>query len=415
MDDQRLKQLLTEIAETEVGNEMDLFPKIHDAITTPIAPRARQAFSLAKLAAAVLLVILTTVAAYAFYQEIIGGDPGLDAMNEANRITYYDISQPIVSDAGEEYSLVVKLDYAFADANRITAAYTVTGAAPASHQVQLFTNPTLTDDQGTPLMWLLPIGGGGGGGGGGSDVDPNAPVPFTTSAVQNFDASMLEGAPESLNLNLRVEVAFSTAELRADDPFGMIFAGQTLFEFSVPFNPGVVMDSAQTVESEGVEVTLQKVVIAPSLTRLEVCFDDPASGEQPSILFGIVSLDGAVIVPEMHFTQSGQNGSLLAPDQPCRSLILTQALPQQDGEWEIVITRLNVDGSETADEVVRLLEERYGITAEVLEGGGIGFDTAASEMAAELGVNITQALDEIRAELQDGVEGNWTFRFTLPE
>ncbi|MBE2266857.1 MAG: hypothetical protein IAE80_01410 [Anaerolinea sp.] len=383
---------------------MNLLPKIQAALDVPTTRRTRSTLQLARMAAALLIVIVATVGVYAFYQEIVGGDPGLDAMSAENRIVYFGMTQPIIGEASEAYNIQVTLDYAFADANRITVAYTVTGEAPASEGLTVFSNPSLTDDQSNQYIWLM-LGSSASN----SEATPDAEarVSFTQTMVSHFDSSILRSAPETLNLSLRIEAAYANNDIRADfDPYAMLMAGETTFTFELPFNPGRVLSEPQTAMSGDLPLTLLQAVVAPSLTRLDVCFDEPVSIDQNWVAFGSITIGGEIVVPESSFAISGMDGLRMNEDDVCHAIIVPYALHVEQGEWTVTINALR--GWADNETLARLLTEDYGVEASASPDGGLEITTVPD------GVDVDAAIAAINAEHGVSINGDWTFTFTLP-
>ena len=407
MDDKHLKQLLTEIAQQEIDNEMNLWPEIQSRLGKPVAQPRQAALRLLRAAAALALLVVTTAAAYAVYQELVPGDPGLSAVDGA--ITHFDRTQPIESDAGRDLNLQATLQYAYADANRITVAYEVTGEARAVEEVQIFVNPTLTDSEGRRYVWL-PVGGGGGGGGGGGD--PDALVTFSSGGISSFDASLLEDVPESLDLNLKIEVAYANADLRQQDPYGMLFAGETVFSFTLPLTQARVMDTPQTVSANGIDMTVQKVVVAPSLTRIEICYPLPGEPDQMWTPFGSLDIGGEAVLVDSAFRVAGLRGLPLNPDDACRALIIPEALQASEGDWRLTIDGLRLEGSLDNQALATRLREEYGVDIVAVPEGG--FTIQGDQLLPE-GFDLSAEIARLESEFSETVAGPWVFSFSLPE
>jgi hypothetical protein len=405
MDDKHLKQILTEIAQQEIDPEMNLWPEIQSKLGKPVSQPRYTALRLLRVAAVIALLVVTTAAAYAVYQELVPDDPGLSAMND--EIIYLDQTQPIETDAGRNLNLQVTLQYAYADANRITVAYEVTGEARAGDEVQIYVNPTLTDSANRQYVWL-PVGGGGGGGGGAA---PDEIVQFRNSGLANFDASVLENVPETLDLNLKIEVAYANAELRQQDPYGMLFAGDTLFSFALPLAPGRVMETPQTSSAAGIEMTVQKVVVAPSMTRVELCYPAPDVGEQMWTPFGTLEIGGEVMFEAMGFNVAGLGGLPLNPDDECRALIIPEALQDIEGEWRLTIEALRQEGSVDVEALAQRLSEEYDVEITPLPEGGF---SVRNDQPLPEGFDLGAAIAELEGELAEQIVGPWRFTFSFP-
>ena len=49
--------------------------------------------------------------------------------------------------------------------------------------------------------------------------------------------------------------------------------GPFTFDFTIPFYPAQVVEPQQTVSANGYTITLDRVAVAPSLLRSQICFD----------------------------------------------------------------------------------------------------------------------------------------------
>lgn len=401
MDEKRIHQALDAIAREEIKDDMNLWPNLKTQLETVPTPRTRTTLRGLKAVALVAVMLMVSAVTYAVYQEIMGGDPGIIAANNANLVVSFEQTQEItpVSD-NVPYTFTVNLEYAYADANRIVVAYQVIGEVRSGDGVTVYSNPTLKDDQGHQFIWL-PLGGGGGGGGGGSD--PEEIITVGTGLEAHFDAAIIDTVPEELNLSLKVEVAYRTADMPPD---GMILAGETVFNFTLPFNPGRVMDTPQTVTTNDIEMTLEKVVVAPSLTRIELCYtgiDGPEADWVPEV---ILSVNDEEILPLTQLNQANQLGA----DTGCRSLIIPDALQDHDGTWKLSIVNLSFPGTEDIAEVVEVLKTEYGIEAYVKEDGTLGAETP-TDMPFDDYIKLT---NDVINSLQQKIEGPWEFTFDLP-
>jgi hypothetical protein len=128
------------------------------------------------------------------------------------------------------------LQHAYADANRIVVGYTLRGEGTPA-------NLRLSDADG---MTYPPL-----------DAGASAPEAGTTGNVATFDASRIAGRPAQVALRL-------TASGPAPCPQGFDF------QFAVPFVGGQTLDLHQTLVSQGVAVTLDRIVVSPLETRVYV-------------------------------------------------------------------------------------------------------------------------------------------------
>jgi hypothetical protein len=91
-----------------------------------------------------------------------------------------------------------------------------------------------------------------------------------SAVIAIFNTSLLQEMPAELNLKLELHVtdtALPEINQTATGPF--------ILEFSLPSHSGKVIDVNQTVETAGVSITLEKVVISPWVTQVIFNFYPP--------------------------------------------------------------------------------------------------------------------------------------------
>lgn len=271
MINQRFKQALHDIVAEDLEETTDLWPKVRVHVES--GPRRRRFFPTTRHGWAgfsLLLILAFSTAAYAavtsFLDRVVEMDPqGIQFLIEDGLVKEMDLSQT-------EKGITVTLEWAYADVNRIVIGYTV--KHPGDRCNGVF---SLTDRDGSDFP---PIIGGYGHGWEG-----------LSSQVVSFNASSVQGIPERLDLRLNLQI--STFNLPGETPAppastvnaetGVTFAevepmrigppeATFEFDFSVPFHSGREIKIGQSADAAGVEITLERVTIAPSDARLEFCF-----------------------------------------------------------------------------------------------------------------------------------------------
>jgi hypothetical protein len=414
-DEQRLSHALAQIAQEEIPDDMNLLPTLHAAVRR--APRPTLALRLMRAAAMLTLVLGTTLAAYALVQQI-SGDPGIEAVDRDGRITPIGLTRslPPPADSGIE-TLDVTVDYGYADANRITLGVTINGTARGVSTPPIpFLNVTLVDSQARSYNFL-PLGGGGGGGGG---YAPDELVQFSTSTQINFDATGVFDMPDALDLTLRVDVAMSVP----DDPFGMVMAGEAIFNFSLPVQPSLTWSGDVSASASQVTLHLQRIVAAPSLTRMEVCHEMGIGMALTPM--GRLTIGGETIFEGVFALTTEMGGQPPSPQGMCRSLLVPAALDALEGEWVLTIEALvSADEPDMAFVQQTLLDE-YGIVIELLPGGGFRVTSpqpAPPPMSGDKSdqtppdVDIGAAIDSVMGRAPrlgaENITGEWVFRVNL--
>jgi hypothetical protein len=177
------------------------------------------------------------------------------------------------------------------------------------------------------------------------------------------------------------------------------------FTFDVPFNPGRVLDTPQTVTASDLDMTLQKLVVTPSMTRAVLCFTAPADN-------GMWLPEAGIIIngnEALHTTMLGMGQP--TADPACTAYLIPQAplLDKPAADWTLMVTRLRLAGSEDQAQVNAELQNK-GIQLVPQPDGGFGYAPPEGMPYDEF----SRLIEEITAQFQKKVEGPWTFHFTLP-
>ncbi|MCC6801482.1 MAG: DUF4179 domain-containing protein [Anaerolineae bacterium] len=310
----------------------------HTRLTTKIA--------LALVAA--LVIVTVAYAVDALLQRIINYDAGLKAVNDAELGTPLNLSQTVDD-------LTVNLQWVYADENRISLGYVVSGEGPLDSPAQDYypRDMVLSDGDGN----VFPSAGGMGYTGEGGEA----------AQVSSFDTSKVGSLPETLNLHLELRVEIMTHDARAtleakptpapdatsvveqigpgDFPFSGPY-GPFVFDFSVSSKPSRIINFNQTVTDQDVPITLKRVIIAPSQTRVEVCFDPPVEKEGGWALIPFLSINGSDLLTENPPVAPGEQ---LLEGTNCHSLIYNAAFGDRTGDWSLRIQELVGFGASGAD------------------------------------------------------------------
>ncbi|GHO42042.1 hypothetical protein [Ktedonospora formicarum] len=233
---------------------------------------------IAVIIAAVLLLTIISGTAYAsgVLDQVISAmiQPGYVQNGNPLKPEMYTTLN-LTSQDGE---LTGKLETAYADPNELilglSAKHSKIPSAGKGGEWDLYAGKVTTSDG-----LLLPPMGDATTNGGGEDgvtleigktrthVDPN-----TSSIVAIFDTSQIQGNPTSLHIHaefvyycIGVNGAQCAPEARAHD---ITHPYKLTYDVTVPFHAGKIVNVNKTVTSDGKAVTLERVIIAPSGTRL---------------------------------------------------------------------------------------------------------------------------------------------------
>ncbi len=200
------------------------------------------------------------------------GDPGLASVAQAGLVRALSLS-----DTHDGATLT--LERAYADANRIVIGYSLRvpeafgdyGGISADMQVT-----PLTDSAG---RWYSRTGSGGFADGRGAFY----------AYVVSFDAAPLPPGVQEATFDLTFPEV--TGIPKGTSKTEVLARGPWRFHFTVPVQPGRVVDQPQAIAAAGSTVRLERVVITPSLTRVWVRITPP-DGDSSWHWLPIVDLDG---------------------------------------------------------------------------------------------------------------------------
>jgi len=199
---------------------------------------------------------------------------GIGAVYEAGLVHPIDETRQV-----GDISLTV--DWVYADWNQILVGYTAQGRADEGAHVSAgVVSASLAG--GTPLEEGVTAGYGELG---------------TDSSVAAFDMPEDVRDRQTIDVQLVLRAAYEqyptpsgtdpTEEAQDPSPSGISSVqvesftvittggGEASFELSIPVTPGRVIEVGQTVETQGYAVTLEQVVLAPSMSTAQLCFEVP--------------------------------------------------------------------------------------------------------------------------------------------
>lgn len=260
----------------------------------------------------------------------------------------YTLSSPInLSQSVCGYSMTVQR--AYADANNVIVAYTLTAPLGRTFIASYTGDPTLDTAQGAALPQVTGADVGGWQGGG-------------DAHIVDFDASAIAGAPTQLRLRLTpptirmlekwdgTEPAAQSCETTEPVPASWVIPapwqtadrskmrlvsvkGLAPIDFTAPFSVGRRLDLRQTVETGGHALTLERVVATASATRLYL------RGESPGDLTTIdLTVDGHTIAEHLGWSQGGLSVHGFDPIDAAYKEATATVQAQQGGLWTFHFT-----------------------------------------------------------------------------
>jgi hypothetical protein len=278
--EERLVEILHEIAAADVADNVDLWPDIQ-ARAKPVQrqsrwaglmPTTRLGWALGVLAAALALSTMV-YAVGPIVSRVFQIVPSWQYLEEKQLLQDIDLTQTVDG-------VTVALEKVYADANQILVGYSVTGLPDPPFHIEA----ALTDEKGAVLRGLHSAGVTGS-----SDLLQVTLPEGDGSYVVAFDGSAIKGTPASLHLHLTMRLTrWVPVTPRAEatgvdgqslEPPSAVQAsvpvmydegssvGPFVFDFAVAFLPAWVAEVQETTRAAGVAVRLERVVVTPSETR----------------------------------------------------------------------------------------------------------------------------------------------------
>lgn len=396
MDEKKLSQMIKEVNAYLIPDDVDIWDKIQREVKVKRTPYFREASRQFRLIAGIVAVVLTVSVALAWQQVIrFGQDKGLDAVQE--NIVPLDLEY--IND-GVRFTL----NYTYADANRIVIGYDyhVELIARRNHTVRI--SGELRDRTGNVFVGiynLRPDSGGmaGGGGSGNGEETPPQQIFIQDSVEQSFDASSVADHPEQITLSYAVSYHVES------DVEGESYEGNFTFDFETPFNSGFRLSETVTFSTNEISLTVQEVVIAPSMTRIVVCM------QSDRITFD--DYERPVMVIRHHGNALYQGIPAVQPisetDSNCRTFVLPDALYNDPGDWQIEILEL----ISTTKPPIDQLSEAFALDNIVYTPSNEGDDSFGLSFSDEVSENdhdlLLQRFEEIDLSLRSRWQGPWIF------
>jgi hypothetical protein len=315
MNERQIGQSLHELARQAVPDDLDLWPGIRARVTphhrsrwVHLRPTTRPGWGLLVLA----LCLALGAGAWAvspIVDRLFRVDPGLNHVGQAGLGRDLALSQVVDG-------VTVTLERGYADANRIAIGLTVRGSYVLGYDLAHVTLSDTLDRTFPPNMGM--------GVKGQSDV-LELELPSGAGAhVLSFDAGALWDAPSALDLHLVVEVA------RSPMPLSRHIIGPFIFDFSLPLNPGKLVDLQQRVTAASVDIELRQVVVTPSETQILLCLGTPS---ETGTSWGAISTLR---------TETGQADGvwIRSAEEGCALHGFLPPLYDRPGEWTLTVTEL---------------------------------------------------------------------------
>lgn len=213
----------------------------------PFRPRAHQRLPLMRKAVLVpvLAALVLVTAAFTFtltplMRNLLSLEPSGQGLINSNLFVELHQSQTIDG-------LTFTLEEGYADSDQIILSYTV---SPIKKHNNLLTANLSTQDG-----VQLPVLSGSG------ETDK-----YALGNAWFFDSSRIAGDPKTLPFQLKIQIG----PVPTDTGISSKILGTVTFNFTLPFHPGKILTPGLQATSHGKTITLERVVVSRSATRLVV-------------------------------------------------------------------------------------------------------------------------------------------------
>lgn len=289
------------------------------------AQSGRRSVKALALLAAVLFLMGAGYAALPALERLFQAHTGTGAIISGNLGRQVNISRTV-----DGFTVAVRRVYA--DPNHVVIGLTISGPQGRTFnsimpwgeyygydpQKGLGTSPVLTDKSGKEFS-----GGMGGEQGGVQDGAVSYLLDYEGTGIGSPGTDF----PKEITAQLRIGMLWGYESL-GDDKYRDIFArGPFLFDLTIPVEPGQVADLHQTVEAGGHKVTLERVVTAPTGTRISL------RGAGPNA-------DLRLVVDGVTYRFQQPDGQAIPFRWTADSLweyVSGTSLQDKQGEWELIV------------------------------------------------------------------------------
>lgn len=350
------------------------------------------------------------------YAQNMPANPVMDSIREAGLIEDLDMSQTV----GD---VTVTLDWAYADVQRIELQYTVTTAGsvtPSSLQPP-YSSPQLSDSNGAIFSFA-------------SSTAPSSdssdelvvnlgyytqvfrPSEQPDEMILDNEYFNVDSLPESLDLELTLNLGDYTVPEGLPDAGTQVAAvGPFVFDFTVPLYPATIIEPMQTVDAEGIPVTLEQISVTPANTSVRVCYPLPDRRDwQPEVSVAIEGVEGLPLGASL----VGGKTVSFDDERWCRDMAFSLFYDQEPAQLIVSVDYLTASMIEGPDDWLRikdvLAEQDIEIEVNYAQGeqggGGVGIEV----VSIPDGVDLTEAVNAARETLGDRMAGPWTFNVAIP-
>ena len=316
---QRLKRALHGCAERGISPIPEPWVEIEGRLEARTAPPTRHRFTTrarSRLALVLALAVLFGMGAGAY---VASG-----WVYDQFRLELPGAKGPVY---GEQLGLVqtadgvrVSLEWAYADSRNVVVGYNIKDLEGdrrvAGRPAEVGSGDELTDESGAEFH------ANGGQASVSGNRQPLEEIP--TSSVFATEEALQPGTSHAFRLKITVDAqALPVTKTYRSEPVG----GPFVFDFEIPVRPAPVIETNQTVEAEGVPVTLERVVNSPARPKAKICYRSPDT-----------AYDWNIYGEGFGFDMSGWgDGPEIGENRACTTMLLAESLK---GRSTVTVDRL---------------------------------------------------------------------------
>ena len=353
MNKLEIREEMTNIANEEIPDQVDLWPRIQSEIQNTEKKSLKKWQHSWKPALAFCVFFLVTAASYFVYTSF-----NQDVSIPPQLVTEFNQTK-------QEDALSVTLEWAYLDATRASVGILTAYPQESEMAYQLKEAHLFTDD-GEELPAMISGSGGSGGNGGGGSA---AVAQHQTGAHINFDSSLIKATSQSVPLTLKLSYQ---ALMQGDQAAGAIEDSQNVqqemtyqfnFDFSLPyFEAKEGKAEVARIEQNGTWFEISQILITPSMTRFNLCYEQPQANPNwiPLVFVDSGYMASAPIQEQqpdvltdgiMGYRTRMESTPIIDGNTTCVDMF---ALAPYDGESDLTITvdSLTLDDKSYSDEQI---------------------------------------------------------------
>ena len=347
---ERIQEVLRSCAETRVPDAADPWPEVRERIGGGTATTHHRSHRWSRflprtqsgLIFAVLMVMLFGTVGFAatgWINELF--EDFVPEVQEAN--LGVQLNEKLTVDG-----VTFTLERAYADEDNVVVGYSIEGFEDWNDRYPTTGSSVVTDGSGRTFEYV-------GGGGIGTDPIYDAEGGERLSDLAFFEPSNRLDPSAEHGFRFELKLNPKARESGGQDDSSAESADKTLvFDFRIPVHEVDVIEAGQTVEANGIPMTLERVENSPARTEALLCFDPPRDDEYTWV----------PVVPRPDIAESDvfSNESLYgAPPEEkigCVGYDLFRSIYDEPGRHSLTVTRIEGRSPSAEDPRLMVLREK---------------------------------------------------------